>query len=676
MVDETGKQMKAGGIFRAIVWGGAQLACALTASTGQAATTDPSQPAATRTANPTMPALDVYGDLPGVEDVAMSPSGKGLAFIGTIANQRRLIVVDDGKVRTQTPVGDVKVRSVTWAGDDLVILINSATVDLGPNFNTAKHEFYGAILVPLDGSAAQPVFGKSPKLARAIWNNYGIREVDGKLTGYFGGVEFRQGADRMSYQFDHGRPALFAVDLARNTPRKLARAAGEGHWRDWFVDGSGNLAATLDLDQANGRWTITNANNLELVRGVDPEGDVSLISFGRDGSTLVYSVEDETTGKVRWFEVPLAGGPSTESLADLNIARIYVDPANGRMLGYLPDDGEDRPMLFDPKQQDVLRKVYRAFPKRKLRIEGWTPSFGHVLVSTSGNGDSGTWYVVDMAKMQANPVASARPTIDPEQVEPISTVAYKAVDGLDLDGILTLPPGREARDLPVVMLPHGGPHARDEPVFDWWAQAFASRGYAVFQPNFRGSTNRDAAFRRAGYGQWGRKMQTDISDGLAELARQGIVDPKRACIVGASYGGYAALAGVTLQKGLYRCAVAVAPVSDLTDMYRTDYRESGQSRMRQRSLIESLGDPKTFAEVSPRRFAAKADAPVLLIHGKDDTVVPFNQSTAMAGALRDAGKPHEMIVLREEDHWLSRAATRKQMLEGTVAFVQKHNPAE
>jgi dipeptidyl aminopeptidase/acylaminoacyl peptidase len=247
---------------------------------------------------------------------------------------------------------------------------------------------------------------------------------------------------------------------------------------------------------------------------------------------------------------------------------------------------------------------------------------------------------------------------------------------LELDGILTLPPGKEPHNLPIIMFPHRGPATYDSAGFDWWAQAFASRGYAVFQPNFRGSTNRDEAFRRAGYGQWGRKMQTDISDGLAELARQGIIDPKRTCIMGTGYGGYAALAGVTLQQGLYRCAVAVAPISDLESFYSRETNASLGLNVTWRSLRQSLGHPSTFDEVSPRRNAARADAPIMLIHGKDDTVVLFQQSSAMAGALRAAGKPHELVVLREEDHWLSRAVTRKQMLEAAMRFVQQHNPAD
>src|SRR5690606_24784686 len=190
-----------------------------------------------------------------------------------------------------------------------------------------------------------------------------------------------------------------------------------------------------------------------------------------------------------------------------------------------------------------------------------------------------------------------------------------------------------------------GPTGQDDPEFNWWAQAFASRGYAVFQPNFRGSTNRTESFRRAGNGEWGRGMQTDLSDGMAALAREGIVDPSRACIMGASYGGYAALAGVTLQQGLYRCAVAVAPVSDLKLMHDTEYTESGKSRVVRNSLLEQLGPRSNLEEISPRRLAHKADAPILLIHGRDDTVVPFEQSQKMADALKDAGKPYRLVDL-------------------------------
>lgn len=621
------------------------------------------------------PALDVYGNLPGIEDMAISPSGKGLAVVARVEGARRLMIFGPGmKLQTTAPASDAKVRYINWIGEESVLAVVSRTNDLGYGFTADKFEFYGALLVPAQGNRIEMIFANRPSMVRAIFGDHGRRQVDGKWVGYFGGVELKRSGDGLGYLFEHGRPALFAVDIAGKGARKLAPAAADGHKRDWLVDERGIVSATLDLAFSDGRWKITNQSSATIATGTAPTGGIDLVGFGKDGTSVVYLDEDGGNGS-RFMEVPLAGGAAQQILAGIDIERAFVDPTNGRLLGYLQGGSTGTPVLFDPARQAMIRKVYSAFPGLDLRIVEWTPDFGHFLVRTSGNGDSGSWYIVDMAARRADPVGNDYPLIPPKAVGPISTFAYKAADGLALDGVLTLPPDRAAKNLPVVMLPHGGPHSHDSAAFDWWAQAFASRGYAVFQPNFRGSTNRDEAFRNAGNGEWGRKMQSDVSDGLAALAKQGLVDPRRACIVGASYGGYAALAGVTLQQGLYRCAVAVAPVSDLSDMYWTDYRETGGNKMVKRQLERSLGDPAGFAAVSPRRHATKADAPILLVHGRDDTVVPFKQSEAMADALRNAGKPYELVILRGEDHWLSRAATRKQMLQASVAFVQKHNPA-
>jgi dienelactone hydrolase len=628
-------------------------------------------------AAPLQPPLDAYGDLPSVEDMAISPNGKGLAVAGQFKGVRQLVVLDsERKIRAIAPLEGQKLSSIEWAGEDMVIVVVHDTKKLDFEYVADKYEFFGGIMVPLDGSKVQMIFSKSPSMFRAIFGNHGIRFIDGKWAGFYNGVKLRRSSDRVNWVIDDFRPALFKVDIKDNSPLIVARAASEGHWRDWLVDGGGRVAGILDVSSVSGKWEILNERGETLASGIDRLGKVELIAFGRDGTTAIYAIEDDAAVKTRWFEIPLAGGSPIEILADLNIERSYIDPTNGRLMGYLERGAKHRPILFDPAKQAILAKVYRAFPKLDVDIIQWTPDMGKFLVRTSGNDDSGTWYVVDIAKRNADPVGIERPRIPPDQVGPISTLNYNASDGTELDGILTLPPGREAKNLPVVIFPHGGPHSDDEEQFHWWAQAFASRGYVVFQPNFRGSTNRDHAFMRAGYGQWGRKMQTDISDGLAALVREGIADPKRACIMGASYGGYAALAGVTLQQGLYRCAVSVAGVSDLTQMYNTENRESGNNMMLIRNLKESLGDPRTFNAVSPRRSAAKADAPILLIHGRDDTVVAFEQSDSMADALRSNGKPYKFITLKEEDHWLSRAATRKQMLEEAMSFIQQNNPAD
>ncbi|MFO1468416.1 MAG: alpha/beta fold hydrolase [Steroidobacteraceae bacterium] len=246
-----------------------------------------------------------------------------------------------------------------------------------------------------------------------------------------------------------------------------------------------------------------------------------------------------------------------------------------------------------------------------------------------------------------------------------------------ISGFLTLHRDSPGRKLPLVVLPHGGPASRDTEGFDWWAQALADQGYAVLQPNFRGS-NVSRSLLEAGYGEWGRKMQTDLSDGVNYLATQGIIDPTRVCIVGASYGGYAALAGVTLQSGIYRCAVSVAGPSDLPRMRRWTW--SNQLGITTRYWNRFWGvaehDDVALKAISPSFHPDGVTAPILLIHGRDDTVVPFEQSEAMLSALKRAGKQVELVTLKHEDHWLSSGDTRLQMLEATVSFLRQHNPPD
>ena len=231
------------------------------------------------------------------------------------------------------------------------------------------------------------------------------------------------------------------------------------------------------------------------------------------------------------------------------------------------------------------------------------------------------------------------------------------------------------------MLAHGGPASRDYPGFDWWAQALASRGYAVLQPQFRGSTGFGEAHRAAGFGEWGRKMQTDLSDGVRDLVAKGTVDASRVCIAGASYGGYAAMAGVTLDPGVYRCASAVAGVSDLRRMLLSEIDDTGGERNStlrywRRFMGAEKGNDAGLDVWSPARLASRVSVPLQLIHGKDDTVVRIEQSRMMRDALQKAGKAVDYLELPGEDHWLSRQATRIALLEAQVAFLEKHNPPD
>jgi len=229
----------------------------------------------------------------------------------------------------------------------------------------------------------------------------------------------------------------------------------------------------------------------------------------------------------------------------------------------------------------------------------------------------------------------------------------------------------------MVALVHGGPQARDVPGYDWWSQAMASRGYAVMRVNYRGSEGYGRDFVELGHKQWGRKMQTDVSDGVRALAKQGMIDPAKVCIVGASYGGYAALAGATLDTGVYRCAAAVSGPSDLGKMVAWSGAEKGRSSARYWNRFmgfSNANDPKS-AEISPAAHANAVTIPLMIVHGKDDTVVPYEQTTIMVNAMKAAKKPYELVTLDGEDHWLSRSSTRLKMLEEIQVFLEKNNPA-
>ncbi len=377
-------------------------------------------------------------------------------------------------------------------------------------------------------------------------------------------------------------------------------------------------------------------------------------------------------------EMSLAGAPIGAAIDGDNQAGLEFDRHTNLWTGMVSPGDRPELKMFAPDLEAKVRSVMAAFPDQTVQLVDDNEGFSKLIVFTSGTADSGTYYAVDLSTGHANAVGYAYPDIGPADVGTIEMIDYKAADGMQLHGVLDLPPGREAKNLPVVVLPHGGPQVRDYPTFDWWTEAFVSRGYAVFRPNYRGSGELGTAFRNAGFGQWGRKMESDITDGLAELARRGIVDPKRACIVGWSYGGYASLAGVTVRNGFYRCSVAGGAVShpgEMIDMSRGEVSNSAERYWEDYMGAKSATQTQ-LADITPVSLARRADAPILLIHGRDDTVVPMVQEREMEAALKSAGKPVDVLILPTSDHWLLHEDMRIKMVKASVAFVEKYNPPD
>jgi dipeptidyl aminopeptidase/acylaminoacyl peptidase len=618
------------------------------------------------------PPVEAYGRLPAIESMSLSPSGKLLAYITTDHDTRILLVGPPGGPAIEAlKVGTAKVRDVRWAGEDHVLVTVSATINLG-YFLGWEHELDSVIVINPTTHKTISVFTGMRRVAPAVFGQYGVAEVDGHWFGYFGGISVQTTGN--THEIDHGYTDLYKVDL--DTGATGYAAGGNERGDGWVVNGRGVVLARAEYNQSTHEWRVLAGpgGGQVLLSGKDAFGGVEL-RLGRTPDTILVGHNSPEGGV--YTEVSLSGAPPRDVPGSQTIAEILTNHRQG-WIGLVREGDLRQVELLDPATDARVKDVRHAFPGLRTHIESWNDGLTRLIAFTDGGDDSGTYWLVDPG-IGAQALGAAYPGVDSTQVGRSSMVGWKAADGLELRGVLTLPPGREAKDLPLVVLPHGGPEARDYPGFDWWAQAFAGRGYAVFQPNFRGSDGYGLAFRDAGFKQWGRKMQTDISDGVAELAKQGIVDRKRACIVGGSYGGYAALAGVTVQQGLYRCAVADAPVADPSDMLSYEGERHGYSTNVTRYWDAYMGatserDP-SLKSISPLALAARADAPILLIHGQDDTVVPISQSQAMAAALRDEGKPVRLVALPNEDHWLSREQTRIAMLTAAVAFVEKYNPA-
>jgi dipeptidyl aminopeptidase/acylaminoacyl peptidase len=621
--------------------------------------------------------LEAYGALPNIEDAAISPSGARIAYVTTHGDHRSVVVqtTADQKTLFAAAAGAINLRGLTWVGDDHLIL-TSSTVTQGIGAIPSEQFFAthvdlrkGRMTVLMEKVRDAPPKDPKVHLLNALGGEPQVRKKEGKPALFVYGAYQQGGA---------GGLGVFWIDLDNNEA-KLFESEGTGVC-DLLMGVDGHAVALEDCNDRESLWTlkvkssggiwrtaqrITESIDGPRLIGVDAKGDAALVEFGEDA------------GGHNWRRLNLATGAWGDSIVVPDGHAALIDNTTGRIIGEQALVGDTSTLdLDDAAHAAAWRGVLKAFPGDIVSLVSWSEDWKKLVVRVDSAELGPAYSLVDLATGDASWLGSEYVGLKAQDISPVKAIRYKAADGVEITGYLTLPRGREPKGLPLVVLPHGGPQTRDTPGFDWWAQALASRGYAVLQPNFRGSTGFGWTFQSAGFGQWGRKMQTDLSDGVRYLAAGGIVDPARVCIVGSSYGGYAALAGAALDHGVYRCAVSYAGVSDLKAKFADSRLRFGDFNFRYwlRYMGASSLDDPLLRQYSPADQASGVDIPVMLIHGRDDTVVPISQSRRMAEALRAAGKPVELIEMPGEDHGLSRQATRVQMLKATVAFLEKHNP--
>ena len=624
------------------------------------------------------PPIEAYGRLPALQDVSISPDGSALAVIITSGDNSQIIArALTGQVLATASIGHRKVRSVQWADNGHLIIISSSTAAIEDT--TYVGEQFQAISLTISTGAVAQLPGRSTDDVMNTVQGRLTPGLDGSKAVVYTPLYVTVAGNMQSHS---GHLDLFKIDLESGMARR--QQMGDNDTYAYLAKSDGSVIAKASYRERgvtdDSVWSLSLRKGAGWMTAVTQTASVdtpSLFGLSADGASVIIDSWDEKTEFWRPVPVALADGKVGDYIGPPREQGVVVG-ADGIVLGYSHFDGLREYEFVEPRLKALWPAYRNAFKGQQVKLESWTPDFKKLVLLVEGGQSSGTYYLADTVTKHVDMIGSAYPAVPTREIGSVRAIRYPAADGLEIEAYLTLPPGKPEKGLPLIVLPHGGPRARDDASFDYVAQALVSRGYAVLKPNFRGSSGYGHKFETAGYGEWGGKMQTDLSDGVAYLALQGIVDSKRVCIMGSSYGGYAALAGVTLQKGVYRCSVAVSAVSDVGRLMRDDMLKYGEHNAMVRDekrlfAVDSLSDSKLDAR-SPDEHADAADAPILLIHGKDDTVVPFAHAQAMASALKKAGKPFEFVVLDGEDHWMSSSATRLQKLTAAITFLEKYNP--
>ncbi len=615
---------------------------------------------------------------------SLSPNGQLVAMIRRDeAGSGESILVVDWRTRQAQAVQTARrarglfLDWVAWKGNDRLLFSASQRVDWD---GTPQDVTYSVIRrvysMNRDGSAVTQMFeGQMRQLLNADYAPMHLidsleRDPENVLFGTWG----QNGYTVYRVNVSTGRPTVVDDDSGWDTGRM-------------FVDGAGNPVMRMDFlpyasgyrffrrSPEGGRWQLAH----EVLRSTIAQNrDFSPISAG-PGAGQVYVAarpEGQEYQSIYLYDTRTGElGAPIYSLANTDAAAIRVDPNDNSLLAGCGETQRWQCRATDPRMQrhfDAIASYFEGVADFTLQDVSLDKSTW--LIYVTGPTIPPTYYVYDLNEAHISPLGSSYPQIPRTQLGPTEIVTYAARDGTSLWGYLTLPPGGAApRGL--LVMPHGGPESRDSFGFSFFEQYLVTRGYAIFQPNFRGSEGSGRAFATAGHRQWGRLMQDDVTDGVRHLIQAGRADPQRICIVGASYGGYAALAGGAFTPDLYRCVVSIAGDADLVQMLDEERQQQGRGSAGYAYWVQITGDANADRDallaVSPARHAENFRAPVLLIHGRDDYTVRVEQSERMRDALRRAGKTVSYVEFEHEEHYWSNwePENRQRMLEEIDRFL-------
>ncbi|AWB68611.1 S9 family peptidase [Saccharobesus litoralis] len=619
--------------------------------------------------------LEAYGTLPEVSMVRISPSGKRVAMRYTKDDKDLLFVreVASGKTISGVNLSGITAEDAYFI-DETRIIIRASEYRAIFGYQ-GKHDVSTAFVFDAD----------TKKMRQLLIPGYGIYRGQTGLGSIVGLSPDKEYAYMPAYLGDDNRmhevPKMTLTRVTLNKKRKpRAIKKGTADAIDFFVDEKGEILVRERFNNEKNLHRIQRYDDgewVDIFSETTPYRTKGFVGLTPDRQSLVM-IANGQNGRDAYYTMAIKDGSITGPLfsrEDADVERVLTD-IQRIVYGVQYSGFKPTYAFFDKKLEKVFTAIQQAMPDNSFRIDDYTPDWQQILFYMEGESSSGDYFL--FTNNDFVHVASARPQVDASFVNPVLITEYKARDGLTIPALVTTPKVAQGKpsQLPAIMFPHGGPESYDKYGFHWLAQYFANRGFVVIQPQFRGSEGFGAEHVLKGRGEWGKKMQDDLTDGVNHLAQQGMIDPDRVCIVGISYGGYAALAGATFTPEVYKCVVSINGVSDVEEMIDDEKREYGSDHWvvaYWKDVIDKqkLGDD--FLEsISPINHVKKVKAPILLVHGEDDSVVPFEQSDDMYDELDDEDKEVTFVELEDEGHSLLKNKTRLQTLKAIDKFIHKH----
>ncbi|MEP1384576.1 MAG: prolyl oligopeptidase family serine peptidase [Paraglaciecola sp.] len=611
-------------------------------------------------------AVESFSQLPSHMRPNLSPGGKKIAYIKNylspevtvltsvdlVTGKRQLLVKSDNE--------KIKIKWFTWANEKTLIVSVKYTSTQG------RTDYTETRLLAVDIDGEKPLQRQIAKPKRSQRASQFQDTVVSFLPDDPEHILVALDLDKANL------PGVYKVNIYNDKKSRVVR--GRAMIRNWMADRQGQVRLGSALDYTHGdagiKVQIGDDNTWHKMFEYNALKDPAItpLGFAKDPNILYYS--QYKGDKKALYKIDLTSKESELVFEDENYdvdgSLIYSRKTND-VIGVYHSHSEDGRVYWDESRHKFQKSLNRALPGKDVYLVDFSQDESIYLLYTENDFTPGTYYFGNRKEKSLVPVLDQYPALLPEVLTEHKFVTYTARDGTELEGYLTLPLGA-AGPVATILHPHGGPGAREYDGFDYWTSFFANRGYAVFRPNFRGSTGYGYEFAQSQMQGWGLTMQDDLTDAANWLVEQNIALKDKMCIVGSSYGGYAAAMAAVKTPDLFKCAISFAGVTDLKKLVSTSRRY-----LNSKFVKKQLGaDSEDLKSRSPAYHADKVKIPLLFIHGEDDVVVAVEQSEAMVSALRSLDKEVEFIELENGDHYLSIQRNRHITFKAMDTFLNKH----